>query len=69
MFQQGESETKSLLDFYPLQKIESFLAYFIRILDSCVIYQDSILLWRSGCVVLPCFNTQPDIWQLWIAVI
>jgi len=44
MFQQGESETKSLLDFYPLQKIESFLAYFIRILDSCVIYQDSILL-------------------------
>jgi len=43
MSQQGEMKTKNLLDFYTLQKIESFLAYFVRILNSCVLLQDSIL--------------------------
>ena len=43
MSQQGKNKTKSLLDFYTEQKFESFLAYFIRILNSCVVLQDSIL--------------------------
>jgi len=40
MPQQGKRKTKNLLDFYTLQKIESFLAYFMRILKSCVVEQD-----------------------------
>jgi len=43
MSQQEKKKTKSLLDFYTLQKIESFLAYFMRILNSCLVEQDSIL--------------------------
>jgi len=43
MSQQGKRKTKSLLDFYTKHKIESFLAYFMRILNSCVVSQDSIL--------------------------
>ena len=35
MSQQGEGK-QSLLDFYAQQIIESFLAYFMRILNSCV---------------------------------
>jgi len=46
MFQQRKRKTKSLLDFYTQQKSESFLAYFMRILNSCVVYQNSIL--QSG---------------------
>jgi len=41
MSQQGKR--KSLLDFYKLQKIESFLAYFMRLLNSCVVQQNYIL--------------------------
>jgi len=93
MFQQGKRKTKSLLDFYT-QKNKSFLAYFMRILNSCVVQQDSCtpaspaahflcstariqhdisaasfcsckLLWRSDeCVLLPCFNAQPDIFAV-----
>jgi len=37
MSQQGKRKTKSLLDLYTQQKIESFLAYFMRILNSCVV--------------------------------
>jgi len=37
MLQQGKRTTKSFLDFYTSQKIESFLAYFMRILNSCVV--------------------------------
>jgi len=43
MSRQGKMKTKSLLDVYAYKKIESFLAYFMRILNSCVILQDSIL--------------------------
>jgi len=43
MSQQGERKTKNLLYFYTSQKIESFLEYFMRIRNSCVVEQDSIL--------------------------
>ena len=43
MSQHGKRKAKSLLDFYTSQKIESFLAYFMRILNSCVVCRDSIL--------------------------
>jgi len=36
MSQQGKRKTKGLLHFYTLQKIESFLAYSMRILSSCM---------------------------------
>jgi len=39
--QQGKRKTKNLLDFCTSQKIESFLAYFMRILNSCLVWQDS----------------------------
>ena len=39
MSQQGKRKTKSLLGFYKQQQIQSFLAYFMRILISCVLYQ------------------------------
>jgi len=37
MSQQGKWKTKRLLDFYTQQKIESFFAYFVRFLNSCVV--------------------------------
>jgi len=38
MFQhRRKGKTKSFLDFYTYQKIESFLAYFMRILNSCAV--------------------------------
>jgi len=43
MSQQGKRKTKSLLDFYTKQKLESFLTYFMHILNSCVVSQDLIL--------------------------
>jgi len=43
MSQQGKRKTKRLLDFYTYQKTESFLVYFKRTLNSCVVQQDSIL--------------------------
>jgi len=39
----GKRKTKSFLDISSQQKIESFLAYFMRIPDSCVVWQVSIL--------------------------
>jgi len=49
------------------QNIESFLVYFVRILSSCVVYQDSILQ-TAVCVivssvtlfVLPCSYSTRD---------
>jgi len=37
MSQQRKSKTKSVLDFYKQRKIESLLAYFVRIFNSCVV--------------------------------
>jgi len=37
MFQQRKMTTKNLLEFYTQQKIERFLTYFMRILNSCVV--------------------------------
>jgi len=37
MSQQGKRKTKNLLDIYTSQKIENFLAYHMRILNSCVV--------------------------------
>jgi len=37
MSQKGKRKTKNFLDFYTQQKIKSFLAYFMRILNSCVV--------------------------------
>jgi len=43
MSQHVKRNTKSLLDLYEQQTIESFLAYFMRFLNFCVVQQDSIL--------------------------
>jgi len=43
MSQQGKRKTKNLLNFYVQQKIQSLLAYFMRVLNLCIL-QDSILL-------------------------
>jgi len=37
MSQQGKKKTEGLLNYYTQQKIESFFAYFMCILNSCVV--------------------------------
>jgi len=44
MYQHGKKKTnKNLLDFCTLQKIEIFFSYFMRLFNSCVVQQDSVL--------------------------